>query len=133
MLDKHKRFSAGVLIVLAGLSAGGMAMGASQDEAMDGPVRCEIKASTKNRMIMLESVVVADMSVTGTYQFKVKSAGGSGNSNIQQGGNFTAGPDAETVLGKVTLGNNGATYDVSLKVTADGETIECTERFSHTS
>jgi hypothetical protein len=131
MLDQHKRLSVAALVLLLGVGAGGMAMGASEDELMDGPVRCEIQATAKKSMIALKSVVMADVSTQGSYQFKVKSSGGSGRTNIQQGGNFSVEPDEEAILGKVTVGNNGATYDVTLKIMADGETIECSERFSH--
>ncbi|MBZ0228738.1 MAG: hypothetical protein K8F58_09860 [Bauldia sp.] len=127
MFHSHKRF-AGAAALLLGLGATGVAMGAGQAESASGPLRCEIQATTSGGMIALEGVVHADATVSGSYRFRVQSAGYSGNSNIQQGGDFTAGPDGPVTLGQVMLGASGAVYDASLTVTSNGMTVDCAER-----
>ncbi len=136
MLDSHKKFSAALLTVLLGLGAGGAAMGEGQDNLAVGstfpdenaPIYCEIQTTTRGGMIALEGLVYSDTAIRGSYRFKVANAGHSGNSNIQQGGNFSVGPDDVVTLSRVTLGGRGAVYDASLEITADGETYECAER-----
>lgn len=130
MLNKHRRFAARMAPLLLGLGAAGIAMGASHAGSTntDEPVACEIQATQADGMIALEGIVRADEAIRGSYRFRVSSAGGSGSSNISQGGRFTAGPDGMTKLGKVMLGNTGAAYDASLEVTSNGVTIECAKR-----
>ena len=79
-------------------------------------------------MITLQGTVHANQPLSGTYSFRVASAGHSGGTNIRQGGGFTAGPDAPAMLGRVMLGNAGAIYDADLEITAHGATVKCSER-----
>jgi len=135
MFDNHKRFATRIVPLLLGLGAAGIAAGATQAGSATSsgqPVRCEIRAATTNGMIALQGVVHADVTTSGSYKFRVASAGGSGNSNIQQGGGFSVGPDMPAMLGKVMLGNNGSVYEARLKVTSNGKTYECAERVGGT-
>ena len=129
MIDRSRRISARALTLFVGLGAAGLAMGAGQAGSASGePVRCEIQESSMNGMIVLAGVVQADVEVSGSYRFRVVSAGGAGGSNIQQGGDFTAGPDSAVTLGNVMLGGRGATYDATLEIISGGKTVECAER-----
>lgn len=128
MFDPHKRFALRALPLLLGLGAAGLAFGAGPALSTDEPISCEIQADSANGMIVLQGIVHADTAINGLYRLKVQSAGGSGNSNISQGGAFAAGPGQPAVLGKVMLGSHGAIYDASLEISANGVTIACDER-----
>jgi hypothetical protein len=124
MIKRYKRFVVAAVPFALGL---GIAISAGQAGSTDGPVRCEIQASTQNGMVAMQGVVHADVAINGSYRFRVSSAGGGGNSNISQGGGFAAGPERAVTLGRVMLGAS-AVYDASLEVTSNGATITCAER-----
>jgi hypothetical protein len=128
MSSKQIRPSLRAMPLLLGLGVAGLAMGAGAASSSDEPLRCEIRANSMNGMIELQGVVHADVPVSGSYRFKVASAGGAGNTNMSQGGYFTAGPGEAAMLGRVMLGNAGAIYDATLEIESDGMTVECEER-----
>lgn len=128
MFRMATRFPARTVLLLFGLGAAGIAIGAGHAGTAAGPVRCEIRADSTNGMTSLEGVVHADKAVSGSYQFRVKSSGASGRANLDQGGDFTAGPGNAATLGSITLDTRGARYDASLTVTLNGKTIECADR-----
>jgi hypothetical protein len=128
MFDRQKHFRARVAPLLLGLGVTGLAIGAVQAHSSAEPIRCEIEATSANGTIALQGVVHAEAAVTGSYQFRVVSAGGSGSSNIQQGGNFAAGPNGPAMLGQVRLSSPGAVYDATLEITSNGVTVKCAER-----
>jgi hypothetical protein len=82
----------------------------------------------ENGMLTLQSVVHSQIRVNGSYTLKIASVGGPNRSNMSQGGNFVTDENDAIVLGRLMLGGNGSTYDVNLKVTANGRTMECAER-----
>jgi hypothetical protein len=129
MFDRTRRFSASAVALFVGLGAAGLAMDASRaGSTTGGAIRCEIQASSTNGMIALEGVVRADVEVSGSYRFRVKTAGGAGGSNIQQGGNFAASPGGAVTLSRVMLGGQGAVYDATLEIESGGMTVLCEER-----
>jgi CsgH protein len=129
MFDRTRRFSTRAVPILLGLGAAGLTIGAGQaGSTSDGPLRCEIHASSAGGMVSLEGVVLADVEVSGSYRFRVASAGGAGGSNIQQGGDFTAGPGGAVTLGEVMLGGQGAVYDATLEINSGGASVKCAER-----
>ena len=128
MSKKNMRFSLRAVPILLGLGVAGLAMGAGAASSSDGPLRCEIKTGSMNGAITLQGVIHADVPVSGSYRFKVASAGGAGNTNMSQGGAFAAGPGETAMLGKVMLGNAGAIYDATLEIESDGMAVECEER-----
>ncbi len=133
MHANHKRVAARLLPVLLALGAvataaglaGGAAIGATTGTS--GPVRCEIKEIASGRTITLQGVVHTDTATDGSYTFRVTGGGGSGNTNIRQGGAFQARPGTPALLGQVMLGASGAIYDAQLQVTVAGKTIKCAE------
>jgi hypothetical protein len=115
-----------LLALPAALAVTGIgAVNAGQGSA--GPVRCEIQVSEHGSGVSLEGVVYAKSAVEGSYRLRVSKAGGSGSSDIDQSGDFSAGPGAAASLGNVTLGGDGS-YVARLRVTVDGRSVECTER-----
>lgn len=123
-----KRMLVPAATLLLGAGAAAAAAGAGQAGSSGGPIRCEIQASSSGGMTTLQGVVHSDKAVKGTYTFRVASAGGSGSSDISQGGDFSAGPDRAATLGQVMLGGYGSIYDASLQVKAGGKTYSCKER-----
>jgi hypothetical protein len=128
MFDKLTRFPLAALPLVLGLGVAGFAMASGETDTAVDPVRCEIQANAAGGMIALEGVLHTDKALSGSYLFKVTSSGGAGRSNIQQGGYFSAGPDAPATLGTVMLGNSGGTFDASLEVMANGTTVACAEK-----
>ena len=124
MTDISRRSAFLAAAFAAGLGAAGAAVASSD---ADGPLSCEIRKGSALGMTALEAVVHAGEAVSGSYSFTVKGSGG-GGTNIRQGGGFSAGPGAPATLGKVTVGGSAA-YDASLRVEADGISVECEERF----
>lgn len=109
-----------------GVAIAGAAYAAtSGDEKASG---CEIRTTQQGSMISLDGVFVADAAVSGSYKLQITSASGGGNTNIRQGGGFSAQAGEEVTLGRVMVGGYGASYDASLEVEAGGETLKCSER-----
>ncbi|WP_071096968.1 curli-like amyloid fiber formation chaperone CsgH [Mesorhizobium sp. ORS 3428] len=130
MTKLDKRAAAASAALLAVIAAGVAGATAGRDGSNSGPLRCEIRETIRGDAILLEPLVYADKSTSGTYSVSVSGGGASGSTNIQQGGAFEAGPGKPASLGQMSLGANGATYDVKLKVTADGTTINCVKQVS---
>ncbi|MFK8033193.1 MAG: curli-like amyloid fiber formation chaperone CsgH [Hyphomicrobiales bacterium] len=100
---------------------------ASSGSNSDDPIYCEINTSNAGSMVVLESMIYSDSAIQGQFRFKIKSASGSGNTNISQGSMFNAGPGAPVMVGKTML-SAGNVYDASLVVTVAGVTFTCAER-----
>ncbi|MBO6900843.1 MAG: hypothetical protein JJ864_05800 [Rhizobiaceae bacterium] len=111
---------------MIGVAIAGAAYAATNGE--DTANGCEIRTTQNGSMISLDGVFVADVAVSGSYKLQITSAGGGGNTNIRQGGAFSAQAGEEVTLGRVMVGGYGASYDASLEVEADGETLKCSER-----
>lgn len=107
-------------------AAGGTAVLAAGPTSK-APLRCEIKVTPAGGMVTLQGVVFSDRSIDGTYSLQVEGSGRGGNNSIQQGGAFSAKAGSSNSLGQVSLGSSGANYDVTLKVSAGGKTVSCTE------
>ena len=90
-----------------------------------GPVHCEIQVKPLGGGIELQGIVFASTPVQGAYELQVSKSGGGGSSNINQGGDFDASPNAPARLGVVTLGGDKGTYRARLKVMWNGKTIQC--------
>lgn len=118
-------------LVTAALVPGAVALGVMGPGATGadagGPVRCDIQVSGRGGGVTLEGVVYAKTAVEGSYRLRVTQSGGSGSSNINQGGDFNAGPGGAVSLGTVTLGGSGA-YVARLEVSWGGGHTVCSER-----
>jgi hypothetical protein len=113
----------GVMIVAAQSGENSMAA-----KAASGPVRCEIQVEKLGSSVQLQGVVFANEAVQGAYEMQVSKSGVGGRSNINQAGGFDAGPHAPAKLGIVQLGGDNGTYRAKLKVTWNGEEIECEKK-----
>lgn len=126
MMQFSKPLLAGTFALLAGTAVWAAGNGVA---GAQGP-RCEIVESANGSMTVLQGRIEGEPGANGSYRLTVKSSGGSGSTNVSQGGDFTLEDDGTATLGKVTLGNSGATYDALLKVTLDGQSFDCTGLFS---
>ena len=122
-----KSLAAVLLSGTLGLGVIGITAGTAK-QSENTAIRCEIKVKDHGGSVSLEGAVFADKAIQGAYHLRVNKSGGGGSANIDQRGEFTAGPDAPERLGSVTLGANGGTYTAKLTVSADGQTFECSEK-----
>jgi curli production assembly/transport CsgH protein len=115
----------GIGAIIAALHSGGNKV--SAETAGKDPVRCEIQVTSLGGGVELQGIVFANADVKGVYALQVSSTG-SGQSNISQGGQFSARPDAPAKLGTVRLGGDSSTYEAKLKVTWNGQEVECVKK-----
>jgi hypothetical protein len=120
--------------VPAALGLGVIGVMASGSERVDAsqPLRCEIQVKERGNSVALQGVVFAKTAIEGSYLLRVSKSGGGGSSDINQSGDFSAGPGEPSTLGTVSLGGDGGSYVARLMVTWDGGSIECTERVGGT-
>jgi hypothetical protein len=111
-------------IALFGLGLAALAATSGIANASAASDACGIVTSTQNGMLVIEGAVLSPVAIDGSYQFAIQSSGGGGNSNISQGGQFTAPANQQTTLGKVMI-NAGSNYNVDFTVTANGKKLEC--------
>jgi hypothetical protein len=111
-------------IALFGLGLAALAATSGMANASAASDACGIVTSTQNGMLVIEGTVLSPVALDGSYQFAIQSSGGGGNSNISQGGQFTAAANQQTTLGKVMI-NAGSNYDVDFTVTANGKKLDC--------
>jgi hypothetical protein len=117
---------AAALAILFGLGAAASGYAASTPK----PLTCDITAIPSDGAVLIEGIVTATSPLSGSYQFKVRSQGDGGSSNISQGGDFDATPGAPTTIGQVTLANDCGTFDVTLAIDAGGTNLECHKTLS---
>jgi hypothetical protein len=110
----------GVMVVGAQSGAEGM-----RAYAAGGSLRCKIQVEEHGDRIELQGIVFANAEVHGSYELHVIRSGDGGNSNISQAGDFDAKPDAPTPLGIIQLGGDPGKYRARLKVTWNGDAVEC--------
>ncbi len=125
MFRSGKGFPKTLVPMFLGLGMAGIAVGGCHAGSPSELVQCEISANTSGGMTSLKGVVHADKTVHGSYRLRIKSSGASGSSNIEQGGEFTAGPGSPATLGTVTL--SGPRLDADLIVNVGGRAIACTD------
>ncbi|RRH94639.1 hypothetical protein EH240_26625 [Mesorhizobium tamadayense] len=128
MTRLDKRTAAASAALLAVLAAGATGATAGKDGSYSGPLRCEIRDTIQGDAILLEPIVYADKGTSGTYTVSVSGGGTSGSADIRQGGAFEAGPGNPAALSRISVGANGAAYDVELIVTAGGTSISCVKQ-----
>jgi hypothetical protein len=82
-------------------------------------------------MLAVQGKLMSPTALNGEYHFALKSSGGGGSTNINQGGQFSAAPNAEVALGQVMV-NANAHVNVDFTVTANGKTYDCSQNATHT-
>jgi hypothetical protein len=126
MFDRKRRISAKIVGLGVGLAA--IAASAGPATSTDAPLSCAIEATAAGGAIALESKVETDVALSGSYRFRVESAGYAGSTKFQQGGGFAAGPGNAVTLGRIMLGDASALYDATLEIAAAGTAVTCTKR-----
>ena len=111
------------LAAAAAITAVGFAANAN---AASGDFACGVATKTQGGMLAIEGTLVSPTALSGEYRFALKSASGGGSSNISQGGQFSAAPNAEISLGQVMV-NAGSHVSVDFTVTANGKTFDCSQ------
>ena len=116
------------LAAAAAITAIGFAANAN---AAGGDFACGVMTKTQGGMLAIEGTLVSPTALNGEYRFALKSAGGGGSTNISQGGQFSAAPNAEISLGQVMV-NAGSNVSVDFTVTANGKTFDCSQTATRT-
>lgn len=89
-------------------------------------VSCEIRVNRHHGGVTLEGVALANEHVSGTYSMAISGGG----SDVNQSGDFDAGPGSPGSLGEVTLGGDGGSYYATLRVHWKGGSSSCSKRVS---
>ena len=116
------------LAAVAAVTAVGFAANAN---AAGGDFACGVVSKTQNGMMAIEGTLVSPTSLVGEYRFALKSSGNGGSTNISQGGQFSAAPNAEVSLGQVMV-NAGSNVSVDFTITANGKTYDCSQLATRT-
>jgi hypothetical protein len=111
------------------LGVGAFASTSGMANSAGSSAKCGVLTSTSNGMLVIEGSLLSPVPLQGSYQFKVQSSGGGGNTNISQGGDFSAAANQRTTLGQVMI-NTGLNYKVDLAVTANGKRLDCDNELS---
>jgi hypothetical protein len=119
--NKTLTFSA---LALAAMTVAGTASYAGSDDAGTTMPVCEVVATTAGGGTTLEAIYNAQGAENGTYRFSVKTIGGAGSTNINQGGGFSSPGAGPISLGRVTVGN-APSYDIDLTVEVGNQTFDC--------
>lgn len=123
MIRSSFRLGLVALVALAGAAVAAHANGAI---AGSGGLACGISKTHDQGMLVVEGVVQSPTALSGDYRFSLKSSGGGGSTNINQGGPFMApGGDAVSV-GRVMVGAN-ARVAVDFTVSTGGKTFDCSQ------
>ena len=99
--------------------------------AAGGDFACGVTTKIQGGMQAVEGVLVSPSALSGEYRFTLKSSGGGGSTNISQGGQFSAAPNAEVSLGQVMV-NADAHVNIDFTVTANGKTFDCSQNATRT-
>jgi len=121
-IDTLLRYAA--IPLLAGIGIATVVATSEGNSAESGPLRCGIEAIQQGGMLALEAKFVADSAVSGDYQFRVAASGAGGNSNVSQGGYFSAAPGEIVTLGRMTV-NAGSQLNLDFTVSANGSRLNC--------
>ncbi|HUH77215.1 MAG TPA: curli-like amyloid fiber formation chaperone CsgH [Devosia sp.] len=114
-------------IAALGLGLAALAVTGGMANALNHPAasgECGIVTSQHNGMLVIEGQVLSPVALRGSYEFAVQSRSKGGNSNIRQGGEFSAPADQPTTIGQVML-NADAQYQIDFSISHGGKTIDC--------
>jgi hypothetical protein len=109
-----------------GFAFGAVAGGDGPTPYATGP-RCDIRVVNEGGALVLEGLAFASVPSSGSYDFRISQGGPAGGSNIEQGGDFEAGPGAEASLGLISLSDQGG-YSATLTVHWHDGAPDCTRR-----
>jgi len=116
------------LAAVAAVTAVGLAANAN---AASGDFACGVVSKTQNGMMAIEGTLVSPTTLVGEYHFALKSSGNGGSTNISQGGQFSAAPNAEVSLGQVMV-NAGSNVSVDFTISTNGKRYDCSQLATRT-
>lgn len=116
------QFSIWAAFMVASLGAAIAASGAVQ--AGSSAAQCEIVAKNSGGMVSIEALAHAQTAMSGGYELTISGPG----TSLNQGGAFDARAGETVSLGSAMLTASGRSYDVRLKLLADGTVSQCSER-----
>jgi hypothetical protein len=96
-------------------------------EAKHAPAKlpaCQIRVDQRAGSIVLEGLVFAAGTVSGSYELKVWQHG-AGSSSISQSGDFAMPAGGSSSLGMVSLSKGAGGYGATLKVNWDADPVDC--------
>jgi len=129
MFRLNKRLA--IVPVLLGLGlVATAATGGPANTPSAAAIECGVATQINGNMQSIEGVVLGKSALSGDYQFQLKSSGGGGSTNISQGGGFAAKANEITTLGQVAI-NADARYQLDFTITANGQKIDCNQRFDY--
>lgn len=96
--------------------------------AKEGPMTCDIQIIEVPGGIRLQPIALADVNISGTYQFAVSKSGGGNTSMTSQGGPFTAQAGRAVVLSDSTFDSLGS-LTATLSIDWPGGTLSCEKRY----
>ncbi len=121
------------LIAVPAIAYGGSVMmnAIPASDTAKGPVACSIKVTKlSGGMTQLEGVVTADQPVNGSYRMRVTQKSDGGSSDIDQSGDFSAGPNKAAALNQMQVNSDGMEFDAELTITWPGGKLVCKEASS---
>jgi hypothetical protein len=121
-LENLLRYAA--IPLLAGIGIATVFAANEGTSAESGPVRCGVETVRQGNMLALEAKFVADTAVSGDYQLRLAASGAGGNSNINQGGYFSANAGEVVTLGRMTV-NANSNINLDFTVSANGARFDC--------
>jgi hypothetical protein len=86
---------------------------------------CQLRVDRDGDSIVLEGVVFARRSASGSYQMRVSQVSSGGSSNIAQSGDFIIESGSTASLGTVSLANGVSRYVAELTVQWDDGAADC--------
>jgi hypothetical protein len=108
-----------------------LALAATAPVSASERLACKIGINRNGPAMEILALVSAPRPIQGSYRLQVTMQAPYGGSTMNHGGTFMAGPGAPQVVGRFAL-SGGGRYTATLQVTADGHTIDCTERIDGT-
>ena len=108
-----------------GMPVNGNGTWAEEEETAPLRPRCQLRVDDDGDSIVLEGVVFARRSASGSYQLRVSQESAGGSSNIAQSGDFIIESGSTASLGTVSLANGVSRYVAELIVQWDDGAAEC--------
>lgn len=98
---------------------------AEEEQTVPLRPRCQLRVDGDGDSIVLEGVVFARRSASGSYQLRVSQQSAGGSSNIAQSGDFVIESGSTASLGTVSLANGVSRYVAELTVQWDDGAADC--------
>jgi hypothetical protein len=108
-----------------GMPVNGNGTWAEEEQTAPLRPRCQLRVDDNGNSIVLEGVVFARRSASGSYQLRVSQESAEGSSDIVQSGDFIVESRSTASLGTVSLSNGVIRYVAKLTVQWDDGAADC--------